>query len=77
MAKAKEELVSIPQAQTVFCIYKDGGEDTWAQAYGVIEIEIDKDALIKYGKVKSKTNPDMLQVALSQLKSKVCDLFGL
>ena len=77
MAKTKSDEVIPSERQTVFAVYKAEGDDVWAQSYGVVEIDIDKESLIKYGRVKSKTEPDMLQVALGQLRSKVCDLFGL
>lgn len=45
-------------------------------AYAFCEIEIPKDILGKYGEIKSKIEPDILAILISQLTRKVKDLFG-
>ena len=66
-----------PKKTTLFAVHKaqDGGG--YATAYGVTEYEIDSDLLIKNAAVISKTEPDLIGIALGHLERKVKTLLGL
>lgn len=62
---------------TVFAIHKAADGGGYASAYGVTEYEIDHATLIKNAKVISKTEPDLLAIALASLERKVKTLLGI
>ena len=63
--------------QRAFLIYKDESMGEWANAYGLIEVDIDKETLIKHGKVISKSDPDIPAICLNHLDRKVRESLGI
>lgn len=71
-APKKQEIVK------VLSVYKDETvEGGFASAFGVKVIEIDKDALTKYGKVVDSTEPDISGIFESNLNRKAREILGL
>lgn len=71
MAKASKEDQPKELNQRVLTFFKDAG------AYGLVEIEISKEILIKHGKIVSKSEPDVFAIFIGNLTKKARDLFAI
>ena len=76
MAKPKPEEPK-PVTQRVFLVYKDESMQGYAQAFGLVEVDMDKETLIKHGKVISQSEPDIAQIFMSNLEKKVRASLGI
>lgn len=68
MAKAHD---SKPSTQKVIAVFREEG------AYGLMEIEIEKEVLLKHGKITWKSEADIFAIFITQLTKRARDLFGI
>jgi hypothetical protein len=74
MSKIKDAGESVK----VLFIFKDEGDHGgFASAYGIHEIEINKDLLLKNGKIIYKSEPDIFEIFRNNLSKKAREIFGI
>lgn len=65
-----------PKLQRVLLVYKDQSDGGYAQAFGVVELELTEELLAE-ATVISKSEPDVWPVFINNLTKKARELFGL
>lgn len=76
-AIANPAILPEPSLQRVLMFVKDESGGGYAQAFGVVELEIYTDVLLKHGTLIGKSEPDVWPVFLNNLTKKARELLGL